>query len=140
MSGGRPHHPPPTTHPRQHTTQIMILTFRDLDVWQNAMKLAESVYLITGKFPNEEKFGLISQMRRCAVSVPSNIAEGFMRKNTKEYIQFLHIALGSLGELDTQLELSKRLKFCSDTDTSDLPLELTRKQLYGLLKALKNKV
>ena len=118
----------------------MILTFRDLDVWQNAMKLAESVYLITGKFPNEEKFGLISQMRRCAVSVPSNIAEGFMRKNTKEYIQFLHIALGSLGELDTQLELSKRLKFCSDTDTSDLPLELTRKQLYGLLKALKNKV
>jgi len=118
----------------------MILTFRDLDVWNNAMKLAEKVYIITGKFPKDERFGLISQMRRCAVSIPSNIAEGFMRKNTKEYIQFLHIALGSLGELDTQLELSKRLKFCSENDMSDLPLELTRKQLYGLIKILKIKL
>ena len=118
----------------------MILSFRDLEVWNNAMNLAEKVYIITGKFPKDERFGLISRMRRCAVSAPSNIAEGFMRKNTKEYIQFLHIALGSLGELDTQLELSKRLKFSSEEDIRDLPLELTRKQLYGLIKVLKMKL
>lgn len=79
----------------------MILTYRDLDVWKNAMNLAENVYAVTKDFPLEERYGLTSQIRRCAVSIPSNIAEGFMRKNTKEYVQFLHIALGSLGELDT---------------------------------------
>lgn len=62
-------------------------------------------------FPKEEKYGLIAQIRRCAVSIPSNIAEGFMRKGTKEYIQFLYISLGSLGELDTQMEIAVRLNF-----------------------------
>lgn len=70
----------------------MILSYSDLNVWQNSMNLVEDVYKITVNFPKEEKYGLISQIRRCAVSIPSNIAEGFMRKSTKEYIHFLHIA------------------------------------------------
>ena len=95
----------------------MILSYRDLDVWQNAMSLVEAVYKATADFPAEEKYGLSSQIRRCAVSIPSNIAEGFMRKSTKEYIQFLYISLGSLGELDTQLEISNRLKYMSNQES-----------------------
>ena len=67
----------------------MVFSYRNLDVWQNSMNLVEAVYKTTTDFPVEEKYGLSSQMRRCAVSVPSNIAEGFMRKSTKEYIHFL---------------------------------------------------
>lgn len=84
----------------------MILSFRDLDVWKNAMDLVDQVYSLTKNFPKEELFGLTSQTRRSAVSVPSNIAEGFDRKNTKEYLQFCHIALSSLSELDTQIEIA----------------------------------
>lgn len=73
------------------------------------MILTEKVYSVTSNFPLEVKFGLISQMRRSAISIPSNIAESFSRQNTKEYIHFLHIALGSLPELDTQIKLSLRL-------------------------------
>jgi four helix bundle protein len=69
----------------------MLLSYRDLNVWQNAMNLVEDVYKITANFPKEEKYGLISQIRRCSVSIPSNISEGFMRKSTKEYIQFIYI-------------------------------------------------
>ncbi len=69
----------------------MVFSYRNLDVWQNSMNLVEAVYKTTTDFPVEEKYGLSSQMRRCAVSVPSNIAEGFMRKSTKEYIQFLYV-------------------------------------------------
>jgi four helix bundle protein len=67
----------------------MILSYRDLNGWQNAMNLVEDVYKITVNFPKEEKYGLISQIRRCSVSIPSNISEGFMRKSTKKYIQFM---------------------------------------------------
>ena len=75
------------------------------------MYLVEDVYKITANFPKEEKYGLTSQLRRCSVSIPSNIAEGFIRKSTKEYIQFLYISLDSLGELDTQIEIAVRLSF-----------------------------
>ena len=117
----------------------MILTYRDLDVWKNAMNLAENVYAATKDFPLEERYGLTSQIRRCAVSIPSNIAEGFMRKNTKEYVQFLHIALGSLGELDTQVELSMRIGFIKEEQNLNENITIIRKQLYGLLKVLKEK-
>ena len=118
----------------------MILSYRDLDVWKNAMNLVEEVYGISANFPSAEKYGLTSQIRRCAVSIPSNIAEGFMRKSTKEYIQFLYISFGSLGELDTQLEISNRLKYSSSQENLNAQTLIIRKQLYGLVKSLKNKL
>jgi four helix bundle protein len=75
---------------------------KDLDVWKKSMNLVVLIYDITSKFPSDERFGLTSQMRRAAVSIPSNIAEGAARKGDKEFIQFLMIALGSLSELETQ--------------------------------------
>jgi four helix bundle protein len=90
---------------------VAIQSFRDLEVWQCAMRLVESVYAITSKFPSSELYGLTSQMWRCAVSIPSNIAEGRGRKGTREFVNFLSIAYGSLCELQTQLELAQRLRF-----------------------------
>ncbi|MFT5213303.1 MAG: four helix bundle protein, partial [Patiriisocius sp.] len=116
------------------------LSYRDLNVWQNAMNLVEDVYKITANFPKEEKYGLISQIRRCSVSIPSNISEGFMRKSTKEYIQFIYISLGSLGELDTQMEIAVRLKFMESQKDFNEKLLLIRKQLYGMVKSLKTRL
>ena len=82
-----------------------------LDVWRDAMLLVEAVYRATSRFPAEERLGLTAQMRRCAVSVPSNIAEGAARRSTSEYLRFLSIARGSLSELSTQIEISRRLGF-----------------------------
>jgi four helix bundle protein len=118
----------------------MLLSYRDLNVWQNAMNLVEDVYKITANFPKEEKYGLISQIRRCSVSIPSNISEGFMRKSTKEYIQFIYISLGSLGELDTQMEIAVRLKFMESQKDFNEKLLLIRKQLYGMVKSLKTRL
>src|SRR2546425_10700172 len=87
--------------------------YKDLLVWQKGILLVKMIYQITQTFPAEEKFGLVSQMRRAAVSVPSNIAEGQARHTTGEFIQFLSHAEGSVAELDTQLILSIELKFCS---------------------------
>ena len=84
---------------------------KNLKAWQLAMDIAEKIYSTTDSFPTNEKFGLISQMRRCAISVPSNIAEGAGRNTKKEFINFLHISQGSLSELDTQLELALRLQY-----------------------------
>jgi four helix bundle protein len=86
-----------------------IKTHKDLNVWKESMTLAKEVYRLTKNFPKEETFGLVSQMRRAAVSIPSNIAEGAARNSNKEFIQFLHVSLGSLAELETQLLLSKEL-------------------------------
>ena len=85
--------------------------YTDLIVWQRGMLLAESIYEITAHFPKEEQFGLISQMRRAAVSIPSNIAEGHGRGNKKEFVYFLRVARGSAAEIQTQLLLSARLSF-----------------------------
>jgi len=82
---------------------------KDLRVWQSAIALVEDVYRLTSTFPRDEQFGLTSQMRRAAVSVPSNIAEGSARQTTKELLHFLSIAAGSLAELDTQLRINARL-------------------------------
>lgn len=83
----------------------------DLKVWRESMDLVEDIYKMTQSFPKDELFGLTSQMRRSAVSVPSNIAEGAGRKGEKEWTRFLYIALGSLGELDTQYQIAVRLKY-----------------------------
>ena len=88
-------------------------SYKDLVVWQKGIELAKLIYKVTAQFPGEEKFGLVSQMRRAAVSIPSNIAEGQARHTTGEFIQFISHAEGSVAELDTQLILSLELKFCS---------------------------
>ena len=88
-----------------------IKSYRDLIVWKKSVELVQDVYILTSSFSPNERFGLTSQMRRSAVSIPSNIAEGWGRKRTGNYVQFLSIASGSLAELTTQLEISYRLGF-----------------------------
>ena len=119
----------------QETT---IRSFRDLRVWQVAMNLVEQIYLVTRTFPKHEIYGLASQMQRAAVSIPSNIAEGHTRAHSKEYLQHLSIARGSLAELQTQLEIALRLKYCSADDIGQLITQADSlgKQLYMLRNAL----
>ena len=108
-------------------------THKDLNVWKEAMELAKGVYCLTKDFPKEEIYGLVSQMRRAAVSIPSNIAEGAARNSHKEFIQFLYTSLGSLAELETQLLLSKELGFTKNCEI-DGGIEKVRKMLFGLIK------
>ncbi len=112
--------------------------YKDLLVWQKGMQLAKQVYRITRTFPNEEKFGLVSQMRRAAVSVPSNIAEGQARHTTNEFVQFVSHAEGSLGELDRQLILALELGFCSEQRSAEASglLSDLRKMLNALRRTL----
>ena len=88
-----------------------VRTYRDLIVWQKAMALVTETYKTTKGFPREETYGLVSQMRRCAISIPSNIAEGFGRRTSQDYVRFLQIALGSLFELQTQGEIALNLSY-----------------------------
>ena len=97
-----------------------IKSFRDLRIWNIGMDLVEDIYTVTKSFPKEELFGLTSQMRRCAVSIPSNIAEGFVRFHKKEYKNFLSIAWGSCAELETQIEIASRLKYLDIQKTEAL--------------------
>ena len=89
---------------------------KDLDVWKYSMDLVEDIYKLSSKFPNDERYGLISQIRRAAISTPSNIAEGCGRKSDKELIQFISIALGSLTELETQYLIAVRLKYVEENN------------------------
>ena len=89
----------------------VINTYRDLIVWQKSMKLVTEIYTFTQKFPAVEVYGLTNQMRRCAISIPSNIAEGYGRNSTGDYKRFLHIAVGSLFELQTQIEIALNLNY-----------------------------
>ena len=110
--------------------------YTELDVWKQARALASVIYEITSNYPKAEQFGIISQMRRCAVSVPSNIAEGCGRQHTKETIQFLNIARGSLYELETQLYISKDLTFISDEQLNILLIQIENigKLLNGFIR------
>lgn len=92
-------------------------SYRELVVWQRGVHTVSKIYALTATFPESEKFGLTSQMRRAAVSIPSNIAEGYARKHRAEYIQFLRVAFGSGAELETQLHIARELGFVKDTDT-----------------------
>lgn len=91
----------------------MIKTFRDLKIWQQSMELVTKIYKVTTDFPETEKYGLVSQLRRCSVSVPANIAEGFGRKSQGDFKRFVNISMGSLFELQTQIEVAKNLEFLS---------------------------
>ena len=113
-----------------------IRTFRDLIAWQRSMQLAQAVYQLTRTLPDSERFGLVLQMRRAAVSVPSNIAEGYARQSRKEYVKFLRIARGSLAELSTQLEIAGGLGMVrEDQETLRLLSEADR-ILQGLIRSL----
>jgi len=120
------------------TEKANIKTHKDLDVWKKSMDLVEEVYRLTKGFPDSEKYGLINQARRCAVSIPSNIAEGSARNTSKETTQFCYISLGSLAELETQLLIAERLKYYGSTDILDNVIEI-RRMLLGLIKYLKSK-
>ena len=111
---------------------------KKLDVWQTGMKVAGMVYKLTTKFPEEEKFGLVSQMRRAAISIPCNIAEGAARQGKKEFRNFLSMAQGSLSELDTQLEIAVLLGYLSTESAVELDAQLLRidKMLSRLIQSL----
>ena len=111
-------------------------SYKDLVVWQKGIALAKLVYQLTKNFPSEEKFGLVAQMRRAAVSVPSNIAEGQARHTTGEFIQFISHAEGSVAELDTQLILSIELKFCCNADAELELITALRRMLNALCRKL----
>ena len=112
---------------------------RKLVVWQKSMELVHEIYQTTATFPKNEEYGLSSQMRRAAVSVPSNLAEGAARKGNKEFKQFLNIAQGSLSELDTQVELAQMLGYVVSERHRELMSKMTEisKMLFGLAKTLK---
>jgi four helix bundle protein len=114
-------------------------THKDLDVWKNGVYLVKIIYVATSDFPKEEMYGLTSQIRRSAVSIPSNIAEGSAKNSTREFIQFLYVALGSTAELETQLLISKDLGYLKDLSVFK-DLEKVKIQLINLIKALKNKI
>jgi len=116
-------------------------TYKDLIAWQKAYNLCLVVYRKTQAFPKSEQYGLTSQLNRSALSVPSNIAEGYTRPGTSEYLRFLYIAYASLAELETQLFLAKDLNFLKQKDF-DLIIELhgeVQRIMYGLIKSLKSK-
>ena len=112
---------------------------KKLDVWIKSMDLVEKIYKFTLDIPDSEKFGLISQMRRSVVSIPSNIAEGAARKGDKELIQFIHIALGSLAELETQYLISVRLNFAAINQELEDLIITVKKLLLGFRNYLLKK-
>jgi four helix bundle protein len=113
-------------------------THKDLDIWKMGLDLVEKVYRITQSFPKNEQFGLIAQMRRAVVSIPSNIAEGAARNSKKEFLQYLYISLGSLSEVETQLLISQRLGYLTDEEILE-DVEHLRRKLLNFIKYIKGK-
>ena len=116
-----------------------IKSYRDLEVWKKSIELVKKIYIATKDFPKDEVYGLVSQMRRAAVSVPSNIAEGKMRGHTNEFVQFLYVALGSGAELDTQLIIAKGMKYIGEEEANIILDEINHisRMIRNLIKALK---
>ena len=112
---------------------------KDLDVWKKSMDLVVKVYQITQLFPDTEKYGLRSQMRRAAISIPSNIAEGAARKGDKELMQFLYISIGSLSELETQYLIAIRLEFVIKEETFESQMIEVKKLLIGFKNYINKK-
>lgn len=119
-----------------------INTYRNLIVWQKSVALVTAIYTLTKTFPQEEKFGIVSQLNRASVSIPSNIAEGWGRESSKNYLQFLRISRGSLMETETLLEISKNLKYINDTNFKVISdnIEEVSKILQGLIKSIQQKI
>jgi len=121
--------------------ESVMKTHKDLEVWKLSIELTVMVYKLTSSFPKTEMFGIVDEMRRAAVSIPSNIAEGAARQTDKEFVQFLFIAQGSCAELETQLILSEKLKFINDS-SADIKDNLTQimKLIGGLIRSVRRKV
>ncbi len=119
----------------------VVRDYRDLIVWQKAMDLVEAIYRATGTFPRDEIYGLISQLRRAAVSIPSNIAEGNGRNTTRDYLNFLGMAYGSVKEVETQVLIAERLRYI-DSDQAGQLVAITEevaRLISGLTNSLKQK-
>lgn len=114
-------------------------SFRDLDVWKLSIEIVKNIYQITNNFPNSGIYGLTSQLRRSAISIPSNIAEGQGRNSSKEFGQFLAIALGSLAELETQLIIAKEIGYLTSENLSPLlsDMDVIRKMIKALASSLR---
>ena len=121
--------PPLTSHVRTH---------RDLDVWKEGMDLVVRVYKLLEEFPKNEQYGLVGQIKRSSISIPSNIAEGAARHSSKEFLQYLHIALGSAAELETHLIISEKLGFLKENGIFD-ELEKVKSKILGLIRYLRKK-
>ncbi|MFA5099156.1 MAG: four helix bundle protein [Candidatus Paceibacterota bacterium] len=117
----------------------MLNSYKELTVWQKSIDLVEEIYILTNKFPKEEIYCLSAQMRRAAISIPSNIAEGQKRKDLPEYLHFLRISNASSAELETQIIISKKLYPKSDYSNVDVLLEQVQKMLNALIKNLNEK-
>ena len=114
---------------------------KDLDVWKKSMELTTRIYELTKLFPKDELYGITSQIRRASVSVPANISEGAARNSLKEFIQFLHISLGSLSELETEILIAKNIEYMDNYD-ENIFNDITdiRKMLLGLISSIKRKI
>ena len=120
---------------------VAIESFKDLDVWQMAMTLAEDCYLLTARFPKEEMYGMSAQLRRAAVSIPANIAEGYGRDQTGPFVQFLRIAQGSARELETHLILVQRIRLAEQQTVAPLQEKCDRigRMLRSLIRSLEER-
>lgn len=118
-----------------------IQSYRELLIWNKGIEIVEKIYKITSKLTKTERYILATQMQRAAISIPSNIAEGFMRNHTKEYIQFLFVVLGSCAELETQLVITEKLAYVSTNENSPIykELEYEGKMVRNLIKSLQAK-
>lgn len=119
----------------------MIRSYRDLEVWKKAMDLVVICYKITRKFPRSEIYGLTSQLQRAAVSIPSNIAEGHQRQYRKEFLQHLSIAYASLAELETDIEIARRLDYIAEDQTNNVFAQASEigRMINGLRKSITNR-
>jgi four helix bundle protein len=118
----------------------LVKSHKDLDVWRLAIDLAQDVYEVSKVFPRDEQFGMTSQMRRAAVSIAGNIAEGAARNGQREFTQFLYIVLGSASEMETQLEIARRVGLVAEGDFARLDALLARvaQMLRGLIRSVKS--
>jgi four helix bundle protein len=121
---------------------VKINSYRNLIVWQKSVALVTDIYTLTKSFPQEEKFGIVSQLNRASVSIPSNIAEGWGRESSKNYLQFLRISRGSLMETETLLEISKNLNYINEREFKVISdnIEEVSKILQGLIKSIQQKI
>lgn len=119
-----------------------VKTYKDLIVWQKSIRLVTTVYTLTKTFPSDERFGLVSQLNRAVISIPSNIAEGWGRELSKNYLQFLRISRGSLMEVETMILISKNLNYIIDANFKELNKEIEEvgKILQGLIKSVQQKI
>src|SRR5213083_1059833 len=116
--------------------------YRDLIVWQDSMDLVVAIYRITATFPKDERFSLVDQLRRAAVSVPSNVAEGHGRSRTGDYLRHLSVSVGSLNEVETQVQIARRLEYITEEDQRQLldSCNAIAKMLGGLIRSLRRRL